>query len=145
VPHVFTQNRLSRILNMFAPSGLVAVGEGAGVSVRDGASYFVPDLLVVPARAMKADEVYLDPAHVLLAVEVLSDTHRGIDLLIKRSEYAEAGIPSYWIVDREERRLTALTLDSDAKEYREEAVVEAGRPWTARQPFEVMIDPADFC
>ena len=89
--------------------------------------------------------VLFNPADVLLAVEVLSKSSRGIDLLVKRSEYAEAGIRSYWIVDTEERRLTVLTLDPDAKEYREEAVVEAGNPWDATWPFKVTLDPADFC
>jgi Uma2 family endonuclease len=44
---------------------------------------------------------------------VLSPGTRGKDLLLKRHEYAAAGIPAYWIVDREARTTTALTLDPD--------------------------------
>jgi Uma2 family endonuclease len=36
---------------------------------------------------------------VLLAVEVLSDGTRRVDRVLKFSEYAEAGIPQYWIID----------------------------------------------
>lgn len=34
-----------------------------------------------------------------LAVEVVSEDDPGRDLITKRLEYAQAGIPEYWIVD----------------------------------------------
>ena len=44
-------------------------------------------------------------------VEILSqDRHRDTD--IKRREYAEAGIPEYWIVDPRDRRVTVLRLEN---------------------------------
>lgn len=49
-------------------------------------------------------------------MEVVS-TDRQHDLVTKRAEYARAGIPEYWIVDPQERRITVLSLDGDA--YRE--------------------------
>jgi Uma2 family endonuclease len=122
------------------------VASGAGVAIHDGESYLIPDVVVVSALAARAARgLYLGARDVQLAVEVLSKSSRRIDLLVKRSEYAEAGIPSYWIVDGDARRLTALTLDPDAKEYREDAVVEAGQPWDATEPFKITIDPANFC
>jgi Uma2 family endonuclease len=36
---------------------------------------------------------------VLIAVEVLSPGSRRTDRVVKRSEYADAGIPHYWILD----------------------------------------------
>jgi Uma2 family endonuclease len=62
-----------------------------------------------------------------------------------RHDYAAAGISDYWIVDRESRIITVLTLDRVASVYREEAVVLAGKPWQAVRPFVVTVDPADFC
>ncbi len=61
-----------------------------------------PDLIVAPrAVAKRVDdegEVY-HAADVLLAVEVISPGSRREDLRVKRAEYADAGIPHYWIVD----------------------------------------------
>ena len=45
-----------------------------------------------------------------LVMEVVS-TNREHDLVKKRKEYAEAGIPEYWIVDPELRTITVLTLE----------------------------------
>lgn len=48
-----------------------------------------------------------------LVMEVVSDDpeSRRRDLEVKRQEYAEAGIPEYWIVDPVERRITVLVLE----------------------------------
>ena len=48
-----------------------------------------------------------------LAIEVVSpgDDTRERDLATKRSEYAAASIPEYWIVDPETRTIHVLTLD----------------------------------
>jgi Uma2 family endonuclease len=41
-------------------------------------------------------------ADVVLAVEVLSPGSRRLDRVLKRAEYADAGIPHHWIVDLDE-------------------------------------------
>jgi Uma2 family endonuclease len=48
-----------------------------------------------------------------LAMEVVSedDENRERDYVMKRAEYAMAGIGEYWIVDPQEQRITVLTLD----------------------------------
>ena len=38
-------------------------------------------------------------AEVLLAVEIISPGSRNVDTHLKSVEYAEAGIPHYWLVD----------------------------------------------
>lgn len=38
-------------------------------------------------------------ADVLLAVEIVSPGSRNVDLHLKPFEYADAGIPHYWVVD----------------------------------------------
>src|SRR5262245_39002500 len=48
-----------------------------------------------------------------IAMEVLSESNRDLDLEVKRGEYARAGIPEYWIIDRENREITVLTLRTD--------------------------------
>ena len=41
-------------------------------------------------------------AEVLVVVEIVSPGSRRTDHVAKRSEYADAGIPHYWIVDLDE-------------------------------------------
>ena len=46
-----------------------------------------------------------------LVMEVVSPDDPQRDTVIKRQEYAQAGIPEYWIVDPREEQITVLTLD----------------------------------
>ena len=48
---------------------------------------------------------------------------------VKRVDYAEAGIPEYWIVNPEEESITVLTLDDDS--YREHGVFRRGSAATS--------------
>ena len=61
-----------------------------------------PDVIVARRAATdrvdREGEVY-HAADVVLAVEVISPGSRREDLRVKRAEYADAGIPHYWIVD----------------------------------------------
>lgn len=45
-----------------------------------------------------------------LVVEVVSEDDPGRDLITKRLEYAQAGIPEYWIVDPRYKSIVVLTL-----------------------------------
>jgi Uma2 family endonuclease len=45
-----------------------------------------------------------------LVMEVVSD-NRQLDYETKRTEYAKAGIPEYWIVDPLEKKITVLRMD----------------------------------
>jgi Uma2 family endonuclease len=61
-----------------------------------------PDVIVARRSATdrvdREGEVY-HASDVVLAVEFLSPGSRRLDQRIKRDEYADAGIPHYWIVD----------------------------------------------
>jgi len=59
----------------------------------------VPDLVVVPASATKADAARFQPHAVLLAIEIVSPGSVRRDKVTKFAEYADAGIEHYWIVD----------------------------------------------
>ncbi|HEY8602308.1 MAG TPA: Uma2 family endonuclease [Thermomicrobiales bacterium] len=48
-----------------------------------------------------------------LVLEVVSPDKPGRDLVEKRQEYAEAGIPEYWIVNPFDETITVLTLGAD--------------------------------
>jgi Uma2 family endonuclease len=77
----------------------------------------VPDVVVSFAAALPRTKDLLNPADVLLVVEVLSPTTRTADLVLKRCEYASAWIPKYWIVAGEARTLTVLALDEVLPDY----------------------------
>ena len=53
-----------------------------------------------------------------LAVEIVSPESAERDYVAKRHQYREAGVPEYWIIDEENRRLTLLHLDARGR-YRE--------------------------
>jgi Uma2 family endonuclease len=57
----------------------------------------------------------LPVADVLLVVEIVSPGSEGIDTVTKRSEYAAAGIPQYWVVDQDQpQTVTMYHLDGAA-------------------------------
>src|SRR5262249_6753300 len=102
----------------------------------------IPDICVVRAGAFDKDADQLDQGDVLLAVEVLSPSNPGNDLVLKRHYYAAGGIPHYWIADPKKRTLTVMALDGDS--YIERILVEPGRSWQTDDPFALTIDPAEF-
>ena len=70
-----------------------------------------PDVFYVShARRIEATK---PPKGADLVIEIVSPgtTNRERDLVKKREDYAKAGVPEYWLVDAEEQRVTALTLD----------------------------------
>ncbi len=80
--------------------------------VRDR-KYREPDLLaVLDTHDPRAQNRYWNGAD--LVMEIVSPDAPERDLVEKRREYAEAGIPEYWIVDPRDRTVTVLTLVGDA-------------------------------
>ena len=94
----------------------------------------MPDFSVLlPGRRERQHEWYRDGAD--LVAEVVSKDDPDRDWVTKRSEYAAAGIPEYWIADPRDRTLTVLTLDPGATEYR-----EAGRYLPGQTAKSVLLD-----
>jgi len=58
----------------------------------------IPDLVVTTGH-VPPDTVWLDPALVALAVEIVSKGSERMDRWLKPVEYAEAGIPRFWRVE----------------------------------------------
>lgn len=100
-----------------------------------------PDLVAV--QKVEVDRVrreggLLRAGAVALVVEIISPGSRRTDQVIKRSEYADAGIPHYWIIDLDPSvTLTALHL-ADGFGYMDEPA-SAGRIDLA-YPFPVSVD-----
>ncbi len=79
--------------------------------VREG-KFREPDLLLVrDANDGRMRNAYWLGAD--LVMEVVSPDGPARDLATKRGDYAEAGIPEYWIVNPLDDTITVLTLDGD--------------------------------
>jgi Uma2 family endonuclease len=82
-----------------------------------------PDLLLLLDRDdPRRENRYWHGADLVL--EIVSPDEPERDLVIKREEYAELGIPEYWIVNPLNRTITVLALDGAA--YREHGVFAPG-------------------
>jgi Uma2 family endonuclease len=70
-----------------------------------------PDILFVSTEhADRIKKNYLNgPAD--LIIEVVSPDDRSRDLVVKRAEYEQAGVPEYWILDPERKEAIFLQLD----------------------------------
>ncbi len=104
-----------------------------------GDTVLQPDVLVARRRDLSEPELPVAP---LLAVEVLSPSTRRVDLTLKRSRYEAAGCASYWVVDPDPPALTAWELRGDR--YVQVADVSGEQEYAARQPFPVVVCPADL-
>jgi Uma2 family endonuclease len=104
--HMIAVPRLHAMIESQLPSGLQAVpdinldlqlapADQPGTSRR-------PDLVVVSGAELRRVETeggLLRAAAAVLVVEIVSPGSRRTDNLVKRGEYADAGIPFYWIID----------------------------------------------
>ncbi|MGQ0575256.1 MAG: Uma2 family endonuclease [Pseudonocardia sp.] len=97
--HQKAGTRLVHRLDEQLPRALTALPEVDVVVADRPLTIRVPDVLVTRTEMYEANPPRLAAADVLLAVEILSDGTRRVDRVLKFSEYAEAGIPQYWIVD----------------------------------------------
>jgi Uma2 family endonuclease len=140
VPHFRATTRLHRLLDRQAPDGFY-LGQNAGV-YPNRTNFYVPDLIVIRAESMEGEGRGFLPGDVLLAVEVVSPTNPGADLVLKRHAYAVAEIREYWIVDERDRTLRVLMPDGEGG-YAERAVVKPGDTWRSVEPFPLAIDPAE--
>ena len=96
--------RLAGVLEAQLPVDLgVTIDNEVLLDSRWPATVRAPDVLIVPATVVKANPARFQAADLLLAVEIVSPGSRTTDRHTKFFEYAEAGIPRYWIIDIEKR------------------------------------------
>jgi Uma2 family endonuclease len=65
--------------------------------------------------------VWLPVADLLLVIEIVSPGSAGLDAVTKRDEYALAGIPQCWVVDRDNAQTVTLHQLSAAGAYEQRA------------------------
>ena len=89
----------------------------------------------------RRDGGILRAAEVQLAVEVVSPGSRRLDTIVKRDEYADAGIPHYWVVDLgEPGDPVTLTAHHLAGAFGYAAAGSVTGLFTATAPFRARVD-----
>ena len=104
------------------PRGGVVMFSVLRMRIREG-KFREPDLLLLrdSSDPRYQDRYWLGAD---LVVEVVSPDDPQRDLVEKRADYAEGGIPEYWIVDPRDETITVLALRGDA--YVEHGVFSRG-------------------
>ena len=93
------------------PRGGVAMFSGLRMRIREG-KFREPDLLILLDRSdPRCQDRYWLGAD--LVAEVVSPDDPDRDLVEKRADYAEAGIPEYWIADPRDETITVLALEGE--------------------------------
>jgi Uma2 family endonuclease len=136
--HQAVQSELLRTLFGGCPADMIVLASPTDVVLADDTAV-QPDALVVRRADLVGRRLTATP---LLVVEILSPSTRLIDLNLKKARYERAGVPSYWVIDPDDPRLTAWEQREGA--YVEAAVVGPGEEWTASAPFEVTLRPDSF-
>lgn len=119
--HQVATVRLAHLLQEQLPAWLVVPEVDVLLTV-EPLTIRTPDLVVVRPELLADDPARLQASDVMLAVEVISPGSRRTDRITKRSEYAEAGIPSYWVVDLDNREITCHR-EPQGESYRSSDVV----------------------
>ena len=110
--HQFIVLYLYRLLNEFVQSNDLGWVLTAPLPVRlRPRVYREPDVVFLSAdRPERREGNYPDGADLVMEVVSGGREDRRRDLVVKRAEYAAAGIGEYWIIDPDERIITVLRL-----------------------------------
>jgi Uma2 family endonuclease len=103
------------------------------------------DVTLGPARRLQPDVLVLATPEAptpVLVVEVASTSSRRYDREEKRRAYAEAGIPSYWLVDVDDPAVEVLTLERGR--YRTTASASGDAELALTSPFPLRLRPTDL-
>ena len=91
-----------------------------------------PDIFIAPwdeVRTLTWERIQ----HLLLVIEILSPTTARVDRFTKRRLYQEVRVPTYWIVDVDERLVEVWTPEADLPAVEREGV--EWLPEGAAEPF----------
>ncbi|WP_435113529.1 Uma2 family endonuclease [Nocardiopsis synnemataformans] len=136
--HTLVSGRLTTHLSNTAPVGMLVM-DGPGINLNPERTHHrIPDVAVIRNKDFQMPYTTEPP---LLAVEVVSPESVFRDHHIKRHEYAEFGIPSYWVItpDPEEPSIIELRLRKD--EYVEVASTFGEEVLDTDLPFPIRVVP----
>ncbi|WP_405056375.1 Uma2 family endonuclease [Kribbella sp. NBC_01505] len=104
-----------------------------------------PDVIVVRRSArprVRAEGGLIRASEVLIVVEIVSPGSRRTDNVVKRAEYADAGIPHYWIVDIQDPISLLACHLTDKFGYLDDQVV--GGTFASTSPLAVTLELGDL-
>jgi Uma2 family endonuclease len=136
--HQLAMHQLATELNDQLPKDLVALPHvEVMVDGRHPVTVRIPDVVVVSSKLLRENPPRFDPADVLLVVEIVSPGTGRRDRVTKFAEYADAGIPNYWIIelDRPNTVTAYVLVDGDY-----EIVAQTTEPVQLSQPTPVTVD-----
>lgn len=141
VDHHSTADEIMIALRAAAPPGWRAIRE---VGIELGDSTLIPDATVLRPGVARGT-IWVDPADVALVVEAESKGSRRNDRFTKPTICAEAGIESYWRVERTSAGPVAhLYSRATAGHYQLHRSVNPGETHLAELPFAVQVAPATW-
>lgn len=135
-PHVIVIGELyAQLRQQLSATDLVAIPDVDVHLEPLPATVRVPDLVIVRAEVLEQDEHLTPSSGTVVAVEVLSPGSVRTDTVIKPMEYADAGIPYFWLIDPQPP-VTATVYRLVDGEYEEsqraEKVLEVDEPCPLR-------------
>ncbi len=130
--------RLSVLLDAALPADLELLPAPFDVALADD-TVMQPDLVVGRIADFTERDLPVAP---VLAVEVLSPSTRGIDLLLKKDRLERAGCAHYWVVDPLEPSITGWALADGA--YRQVARAVGAEAFEVTEPFDVCMVPGEL-
>ena len=98
-----------------------------------------PDVLVARRDSLGVKNLTIAP---VLVVDVLSESTRSKDLILKREMYQRSGVTSYWVLDPIAVSLNAYDLIEGV--YRRAGAAHGDEKVSLNLPFTVMVCPADL-
>ncbi len=108
-PHQRMLRFLFDLLAAFVESNGLGEAFFSPIRLRIGPRKFrEPDIVYVAANHPEGELDYCEFAD--LVVEIISADGRNRDLEEKRKDYAEGGVPEYWVVDPQEERILVMKL-----------------------------------
>lgn len=138
IRHQRVAGRLHIVLDGVTPEHLEVLFAPVDVVLAED-TVIQPDLLVAPLEAFTERDL---PAAPLLAIEILSPSTRGMDLLLKKERLQRAGCAHYWVIDPDEPSIVAWRLTDGV--YVEVARASGAEPFEVAEPFPVRFTPASL-
>jgi Uma2 family endonuclease len=139
--HHEVADEIRAALRSAAPPGWRVVRE---IGVRLAGANTIPDVTVLrPGSERRV--LWHEPPDIALVVEVESSNSRRHDRFLKPGLYAEAGIESYWRIERTNNGPVAhLYTRAAAGHYQLHRSVNTGECVVAELPFAVQVAPATW-
>ena len=125
-PHAYTLMELTiRMIQLFGAE-FVQSQMPMEIMGEDAVHNFpIPDLVLLKQSFRTLPYTHPQASDMKLLVEV-SDSALASDLTTKARLFARAGVPLYWIIDVNERRLFALSEPEEGEYTRREEIAETG-------------------